>query len=206
MATEEPSVIAAASNAGKIIAKAGGLTTRVIGQAMTGQIVLRNVSDLVAAKKCLLHNETLFFKTAETSYPSIYQRGGGLRSIAIRTFAEGYLSLDLVVDTKDAMGANIVNTMLEAVAQEVRQLLPESDVLFSILSNYGTGSLIEARCELPFSQISAELAEKIAAASDYSKLDPYRAATHNKGIMNGVDAIVLATGNDTRAVAAASHA
>ncbi|MGX7126297.1 hydroxymethylglutaryl-CoA reductase, degradative [Enterococcus viikkiensis] len=205
MATEEPSVIAAASNAGKIIANAGGLTTRVIGQAMTGQIVLRNVSDVISTKKRLQHNETLFFKTAETSYPSIYQRGGGLRSIAIRTFAEGYLSLDLVVDTKDAMGANIVNTMLEAVAQEVRQLLPESEVLFSILSNYGTESLVEARCELPLSQISTELAEKIAAASDYSKLDPYRAATHNKGIMNGVDAVVLATGNDTRAVAAASH-
>lgn len=206
MATEEPSVIAAASNAGKIIAKAGGLTTQVIGQAMTGQIVLRNVSDLAGTKKLLQQNDTLFFKTAETSYPSIYQRGGGLRSIAIRTFSEGYLSLDLMVDTKDAMGANIVNTMLEAVAQEVRQLLPEADVLFSILSNYGTESLVEARCELPLDQISAELAEKIAAASDYSKLDPYRAVTHNKGIMNGIDAIVLATGNDTRAVAAASHA
>lgn len=124
----------------------------------------------------------------------------------MRTFEEGYVSIDLEVDTKDAMGANILNTMLEAVAQEVRQLMPEADILFSILSNYATQSLIEAKCEISLEQLSPELAEKIVSASEYSKIDPYRAATHNKGIMNGIDAVVLATGNDTRAVAAACHA
>lgn len=206
MATEEPSVIAAASNAGKIIAKAGGFQTRVINQDMVGQVVLRNIKDFETVKKTINENQGLLFAAAEKSYPSIYQRGGGLQSINVRTFEEGYLSLDLVVDTKDAMGANILNTMLEAVAQELRQLIPNVDILFSILSNYATESLIEARCEIPLKQLTPEVAEKIAAASEYSKLDPYRAATHNKGIMNGIDAVVLATGNDTRAVAAACHA
>lgn len=206
MATEEPSVIAAASNAGKIIAKAGGFQTRVINQDMVGQVVLRNIKDFETVKKTINENKKLLFAAAEKSYPSIYQRGGGLQSINVRTFEEGYLSLDLVVDTKDAMGANILNTMLEAVAQELRQLIPNADILFSILSNYATESLIEARCEIPIKQLTPEIAEKIAAASEYSKLDPYRAATHNKGIMNGIDAVVLATGNDTRAVAAACHA
>lgn len=206
MATEEPSVIAAASNAGKIIAKSGGIYTRVISQNMMGQVVLRNVSDFDVIKKLIAENEQALFIAAERSYPSIYQRGGGLQSIEVRTFEEGYLSIDLEVDTKDAMGANILNTMLEAVAQEVRQLIPEVDILFSILSNYATQSLIEAKCEISLDQLSTELAEKIVSASDYSKIDPYRAATHNKGIMNGIDAVVLATGNDTRAVAAACHA
>ena len=206
MVTEEPSVIAAASNAGKIIAKSGGIHTRVINQNMLGQIVLRNVTDFTAIKKVIAENEQELFAVAEKSYPSIYQRGGGLRSIDIRIFEEGFLSLDLEVDTKDAMGANILNTMLEAVAQKVRQLIPDADILFSILSNYATQSLIEASCEISLEQLAPELVEKIISASDYSKIDPYRAATHNKGIMNGIDAVVLATGNDTRAVAAACHA
>lgn len=206
MVTEEPSVIAAASNAGKIIAKSGGIRTRVINQNMLGQIVLRNVTDFAAIEKVIAENEQELFTVAEKSYPSIYQRGGGLRSIDIRIFEEGFLSLDLEVDTKDAMGANILNTMLEAVAQEIRQLIPDADILFSILSNYATQSLIEASCEISVEQLSPELVEKIVSASDYSKIDPYRAATHNKGIMNGIDTVVLATGNDTRAVAAACHA
>lgn len=206
MATEEPSVIAAASNAGKIIAKAGGIHTHVINQGMTGQIVLRKVTDFKTVTQTISEHKKTLFMIAEKSYPSIYQRGGGLKSIDTRTFEEGYVSVDLVVDTKDAMGANILNTMLEAVAQELRHLIPEAEVLFSILSNYATESLIEARCEIPLTQVTTEIAEKIAAASEFSKLDPYRAATHNKGIMNGIDAVVLATGNDTRAVAAACHA
>lgn len=206
MMTEEPSVIAAASNAGKILAKAGGIQTRVCNQEMTGQVVLRNVSEAEAFVQVFRDNEQRLFAAAKTSSPSIYQRGGGLRTIDYRIFEEGYLSIDLVVDTKDAMGANILNTMLEAVAEEVRQLVPAAEVLFSILSNYATSALIEATCEIPLQQMGEEVADKIAAASAFSKLDPYRAVTHNKGIMNGIDAVVLATGNDTRAVAAACHA
>lgn len=206
MVTEEPSVIAAASNAGKIIAKAGGFQTQVINQGMIGQIVLRNVTEFEKIKGIINENKLALFAAAERSYPSIYQRGGGLQSIKVRIFEEGYLSIDLVVNTKDAMGANILNTILEAVAQELRQLVPDAEVLFSILSNYATESMIMASCEIPLNQLSSELAEKIVDASKFSKLDPYRAATHNKGIMNGIDAVVLATGNDTRAVEAACHA
>ena len=206
MVTEEPSVIAAASNAGKIIAKAGGFQTQVINQGMIGQIVLRNVTEFEKIKGIINENKPALFAAAERSYPSIYQRGGGLQSIKVRIFEEGYLSSDLVVNTKDAMGANILNTILEAVAQELRQLVPDAEVLFSILSNYATEAMIMASCEIPLNQLSSELAEKIVDASKFSKLDPYRAATHNKGIMNGIDAVVLATGNDTRAVEAACHA
>ncbi len=95
---------------------------------------------------------------------------------------KGYISIDVVVDTKDAMGANILNTMLEAVAQELRQLLPMADILFSILSNYATESLIEARCEIPLTQLTPEVAEKIAAASEFSKLNPYRGNSIIKGL------------------------
>ncbi|MGO3604611.1 MAG: hydroxymethylglutaryl-CoA reductase, degradative [Enterococcus malodoratus] len=206
MVTEEPSVIAAASNAGKIIAKAGGFQTQVINQGMIGQIVLRNVTEFEKIKGIINENKPALFAAAERSYPSIYQRGGGLQSIKVRIFEEGYLSIDLVVNTKDAMGANILNTILEVVAQELRQLVPDAEVLFSILSNYATEAMIIASCEIPLNQLSSELAEKIVDASKFSKLDPYRAATHNKGIMNGIDAVVLATGNDTRAVEAACHA
>lgn len=206
MVTEEPSVIAAASNAGKIIAKAGGFQTQVINQGMIGQIVLRNVTEFEKIKGIINENKPALFAAAERSYPSIYQRGGGLQSIKVRIFEEGYLSIDLVVNTKDAMGANILNTILEVVAQELRQLVPDAEVLFSILSNYATEAMIIASCEIPLNQLSSELAEKIVDASKFSKLDPYRAVTHNKGIMNGIDAVVLATGNDTRAVAAACHA
>ncbi|MFC4771874.1 hydroxymethylglutaryl-CoA reductase, degradative [Enterococcus hermanniensis] len=206
MATEEPSVIAAASNAGKIVANSGGFKTTVINQEMIGQIVLRNVEDAENDRKVILANEKVLFKVAEESYPSIYRRGGGLRSITIRIFEKGYLSIDLAVETLDAMGANILNTILEAVAGEIENILPNSDVLFSILSNYATKSLVEARCEITLKSIGEKVAEKIVAASEFSKLDPYRATTHNKGIMNGIDAVVLATGNDTRAVGAAVHA
>lgn len=206
MATEEPSVIAAASNAGKIVAAAGGFKTRVVNQEMIGQIVLRNVEEADYYRQLILKNEKELFKVAEESYPSIYRRGGGLRSLAIRNFEKGYLSIDLSVATLDAMGANILNTILEAVAREIQQMLPDTEVLFSILSNYATESIVEATCEIPLDVIGENVAEKIVAASEFSKLDPYRAATHNKGIMNGIDAVVLATGNDTRAVAAAVHA
>ncbi|GCF95940.1 hypothetical protein NRIC_38310 [Enterococcus florum] len=207
MATEEPSVIAAASNAAKIIGRAGGFTTKTFERTMMGQIVLRQVTDFSAVKAVLEEHRLSLFAAAERAYPSIYQRGGGLRSLQWRSFeADGYLSIDLQVDVQDAMGANIVNTMAEGIAQEIRQLLSESEILFSILSNYADHSLVEASCRVPLKMIGAEVAERIAAAAEYAKLDPYRAATHNKGIMNGIDAVVLATGNDTRAVAASVHA
>ncbi len=207
MATEEPSVIAAASNAAKIIGQFGGFEARVLERAMVGQVVLQEVSDTAFLQEWVKAHRDELFTAAQLAYPSIYQRGGGLKDIQFRAFPEqGYVSIDLIVDVRDAMGANILNTMLEGVAQKIRSEIPEANVLFSILSNYATHSLVEATCRLPIASIGEELAEKLASAAAYAKLDPYRAATHNKGIMNGVEAVVLATGNDTRAVSAAVHA
>ncbi|MGM0213382.1 hydroxymethylglutaryl-CoA reductase, degradative [Enterococcus sp. AZ109] len=207
MATEEPSVIAAASNAAKIIGNYGGIQTEVSERAMIGQIVLQDVEDIAFLQKWVNEHEKQLFTSAQKAYPSIYQRGGGLKEIQTRAFVEqGYVSIDLITDVKDAMGANILNTMLEGVAQEIRSELPDVNILFSILSNYATHSLVKASCQLPITVIGEETAKKIEKASAYAKLDPYRAATHNKGIMNGIEAVVLATGNDTRAVSAAVHA
>ncbi|MGX2945169.1 hydroxymethylglutaryl-CoA reductase, degradative [Enterococcus alishanensis] len=206
MATEEPSVIAAASNAAKLVSQAGGFKTKVLSRKMIGQIVFNQLSDFTIVEKWLTENRLKIFDIANQAYPSIVTRGGGLTDLKSRRFKEKFFSIDLTVDVKDAMGANMVNTVLEAVANEIQQAFPQEELLFSILSNYGTEALVEATCQIPFEVVSEVTAKKIAAAGRFAKLDPYRAATHNKGIMNGIDAVVLATGNDTRAVAAACHA
>ena len=206
MATEEPSVIAAASNAAKLVSQAGGFKTKVLSRKMIGQIVFNQLSDFTIVEKWLTENRLMIFDLANQAYPSIVTRGGGLTDLKSRRFKEKFFSIDLTVDVKDAMGANMVNTVLEAVANEIQQAFPQEELLFSILSNYGTEALVEATCQIPFEVVSEVTAKKIVAAGRFAKLDPYRAATHNKGIMNGIDAVVLATGNDTRAVAAACHA
>lgn len=215
MATEEPSVIAAASNAAKIIQQAGGFYTKVNERFMRGQIVFRNVKKEEELQTALLEKQTAIFSLANESYPSIVKRGGGIHKIDTRVFRkeeQTFVSLDVLVDVKDAMGANIVNTILEGITSGLRQWFPEEEILFSILSNYATESLVTAKCEIPLSQLTTskfsgeELAKRMVAAADYATIDPYRAVTHNKGIMNGIDAVILATGNDNRAVAAACHA
>lgn len=215
MATEEPSVIAACSNGFKMLRKNGGIQSKLAEGLLRGQIVFMNVTNGTVIKERIERSSNEIFIQAEKSYPSIVKRGGGLKRIQVRQFPEDdrYLSVDLLVDTKDAMGANILNSILEGVANLFRQWFDE-EILFSILSNYATESLVTATCTIPFASLSKTgdlasgklIAEKIAAASKVAQLDPYRAATHNKGIMNGIEAVVLATGNDTRAVAAAAHA
>ncbi|MCL2677078.1 MAG: hydroxymethylglutaryl-CoA reductase, degradative [Streptococcaceae bacterium] len=204
MATEEPSVIAAASNGAKI---AGEFTTISKNRLMRGQIVFANVKNAQIIIDKIEQSKEEILQQAESSYPSIIKRGGGLREISTRLFEnEGFLSVDFKIDVKDAMGANIVNSILEGVAHLFRERFSEEEILFSILSNYATESLVEVTCAIPLEKIGKDCAEKIAEASFYAKLDPYRAATHNKGIMNGIEAIVLATGNDTRAINASCHA
>ncbi|WP_312541190.1 hydroxymethylglutaryl-CoA reductase, degradative [Enterococcus sp.] len=214
LATEEPSVIAAMSNGARM---AGEIVTTAEERLLRGQIVLMDVQDIAKVAAQIEQAEAAIFKTAEESYPSIVKRGGGLRRIAHRAFLAAdsgldtnYISLDLLVDVKDAMGANIINTILEGVTSNLRTWFPDVEILFSILTNYATESLVTATCVVPFSVLSkigdgAAIATKICHASDFAQLDPYRAATHNKGIMNGVEALILATGNDTRAVSAACH-
>lgn len=212
LATEEPSVVAACSNGAKMVAETGGFTSVMARKELRGQIVLMNVQAIEKISQKIQQEKPAIFKRAQESYPSIVQRGGGLREVLLRTFPENpsFLSVDFIVDTKDAMGANIMNTLLEGVADLFREWFDE-EILFSILSNYATESLVTTTCLVPFSALSKvgkgkEVAEKIEAASIYAQLDPYRATTHNKGIMNGIEAIVLATGNDTRALSAAAHA
>lgn len=209
MVTEEPSVIAAASNGAKI---AGNFQTVLSERLMRGQIVFYDVDQADHLMQTIEENQAGIFRAAKEAYPSIIKRGGGLRQVSSRAFeAEGFVSVDFKVDVKDAMGANIVNAILEGVANLFRTWFPEQKILFSILSNYTTESLVKVSCEIPVERLSKgnngqEVAEKIQAASRFSKIDPYRAATHNKGIMNGINAVVLATGNDTRAVASGIHA
>lgn len=209
MVTEEPSVIAAASNGAKI---AGNFQTVLSERLMRGQIVFYDVDQADHLMQIIEENQAGIFRAAKEAYPSIIKRGGGLRQVSSRAFeAEGFVSVDFKVDVKDAMGANIVNAILEGVANLFRTWFPEQKILFSILSNYATESLVKVSCEIPVERLSKgnngqEVAEKIQAASRFSKIDPYRAATHNKGIMNGINAVVLATGNDTRAVASGIHA
>ena len=215
MATEEPSVIAAMSNGAKM---AGEIHTQSKERLLRGQIVFsaKNPNEI---EQRIAENQALIFERAEQSYPSIVKREGGLRRIALRHFPADsqqesadqstFLSVDLFVDVKDAMGANIINAILEGVAALFREWFPNEEILFSILSNLATESLVTAVCEVPFSALSkrggATVAQKIVQASLFAKKDPYRAVTHNKGIMNGVEAVMLATGNDTRAVSAACH-
>lgn len=215
MATEEPSVIAAMSNGAKM---AGEIHTQSKERLLRGQIVFsaKNPNEI---EQRIAENQALIFERAEQSYPSIVKREGGLRRIALRHFPADsqqesadqstFLSVDLFVDVKDAMGANIINAILEGVAALFREWFPNEEILFSILSNLATESLVTAVCEVPFSALSkrggATVAQKIVQASLFAKTDPYRAVTHNKGIMNGVEAVMLATGNDTRAVSAACH-
>lgn len=209
MVTEEPSVIAAASNGAKI---AGNFQTVLSERLMRGQIVFYDVDQADHLMQTIEENQAGIFRAAKEAYPSIVKRGGGLRQVSSRAFeAEGFVSVDFKMDVKDAMGANIVNAILEGVANLFRTWFPEQKILFSILSNYATESLVKVSCEIPVERLSKgnngqEVAEKIQAASRFSKIDPYRAATHNKGIMNGINAVVLATGNDTRAVASGIHA
>ncbi|MFK4926113.1 hydroxymethylglutaryl-CoA reductase, degradative [Lactococcus garvieae] len=209
MVTEEPSVIAAASNGAKI---AGNFQTVLSERLMRGQIVFYDVEQADHLMQTIEENQAGIFRAAKEAYPSIFKRGGGLRQVSSRAFeVEGFVSVDFKVDVKDAMGANIVNAILEGVANLFRTWFPEQKILFSILSNYATESLVKVNCEIPVERLSKgnngqEVAEKIQAASRFSKVDPYRAATHNKGIMNGINAVVLATGNDTRAVASGIHA
>lgn len=213
LATEEPSVVAACSNGAKMANSLGGFTSTQATGFLNGQIVFMHVSDPQKIIDQIVTKKKEIFKRADEIHPSIVKRGGGLKDISVRTLADKeqtFVSVDFIINTCDAMGANIVNTILEGIAKLFRNWFSE-EILFSILSNYAAESIVHANCSIPFASLSKTgdgklVAEKIATAASYANLDPYRAATHNKGIMNGIHAVVLATGNDTRAVSAAVHA
>ena len=211
--TEEPSVVAAASYASKIIKRAGGFTAQVHERQMIGQVALYQVDDPELAQEKIASKKAELLELANQAYPSIVKRGGGARDLHVEEIKgeTDFLVVYLHVDTQEAMGANMLNTMLEAL-KPVLEELSQGQSLMGILSNYATDSLVTASCRIAFRYLSRqkdhgrEIAEKIALASQFAQSDPYRAATHNKGIFNGIDAILIATGNDWRAIEAGAHA
>ena len=215
MAIEEPSVVAAASNAARM-ALPIGFVTQVSPPMMIGQIQITHVADVeLGAAAIRAHAESLL-DDARRLVPRLTDRGGGPRSLDVRTLARsgpdgGVLVAHIHVDCRDAMGANLVNTLCEALSDRVARLAGGTPGL-RILSNLNDRRTVSVRCTIPDSQLASDGADgsevraAIAAASRFAELDPYRAATHNKGIMNGVDAVLVATGQDWRAVEAGAHA
>lgn len=210
MVTEEPSVVAAASFAAKLIQRSGGFTTQLHQRQMIGEIALTDIKDWEIASKRILDDRESLLQLANEAYPSIVKRGGGARDLWVENKGD-FLIVYLAVDPKEAMGANMLNTMLEALTDRI-QKLSGGQALMAILSNLATRSLVSARCAIDFKVLSRnpeeaiELAHRMEQASQLAQVDPYRAATHNKGIFNGIDALVLATGNDWRAIEAGAHA
>ena len=209
MVTEEPSVVAAASFAAKLIQRSGGFTTQVHQRQMIGEIALSDVKDVEMATKRILEDKETLLQLANEAYPSIVKRGGGARDLWVENKGD-FLIVYLAVDPKEAMGANMLNTMLEALTDRIQEL-SGGQALMAILSNLATRSLVSARCAIDFKALSRnpeeaiEIAHRMELASQLAQVDPYRAATHNKGIFNGIDALVLATGNDWRAIEAGAH-
>ncbi len=215
MVTEEPSVIAAASYASKLINLAGGTTTIQEKREMIGEIaIVKSPLTLEEVKTKLEQQRESLFTIANNAHPSIVKRGGGIREIWAEeksTDKERFYIFYVSVDTKEAMGANMLNTILEALVSPI-EALTGGESIMAILSNLATNSVVTARCVLSPRILDTrttkgeDVIDRIVLASEFSKADPYRATTHNKGIMNGIDSVVIATGNDWRAIEAGAHA
>ncbi|HYQ41183.1 MAG TPA: hydroxymethylglutaryl-CoA reductase, degradative [Polyangiaceae bacterium] len=225
MVVEEPSVIAAASNAARMIRQSGGFRAEVVESLMIGQVQITDVEHPADAVARLEAAAPRLLELATKAVPNLVARGGGPRAIDVRDLGQRCIVLHVLVDCRDAMGANLVNTIAEALGPITAEIAGGTLGL-RILSNLCDRRRVHATCRVharelvssPRSSKSAERAESegeldglevvdaIVSASRFAELDPYRAATHNKGIMNGIDAVVLATGNDFRAVEAGAHA
>ncbi|MCI8278398.1 MAG: hydroxymethylglutaryl-CoA reductase, degradative [Staphylococcus xylosus] len=213
MMVEEPSVVAAASYGAKLVNQTGGFKVIASERLMIGQIVFDSVTDTAVLEEQLQQLEVQMKRIADEVYPSIIERGGGFRKIEIDTFPnEGLVSLKIYVDTKDAMGANMLNTILEGITAYLKNELEHVDILMSILSNHATASVVKVQGEISVDALSKggrdgqDVAKRMERASVLAQVDIHRAATHNKGVMNGIHAVVLATGNDTRGAEATAHA
>lgn len=215
MVVEEPSVVAASSNAARMV-RPHGFRSVVSAPVMIGQIQVTDIADLDAAVAAVRAHSAELLADARRLVPRLAERGGGPIAIEVRPLCAsgpdgGVLVAHLHVDCRDAMGANLVNTLCEALANQVADLAGGRPGL-RILSNLTDGRTVTVRCSVDDAQLAsddatgAEVRAAIASASRFAELDPYRAATHNKGIMNGVDAVLVATGQDWRAVEAGAHA
>ena len=216
LAVEEPSIVAALSSAAKIARESGGYTADATDPILVGQIQVVNIQNIEQARNNLLNRKEEILNLANSLHPRMVARGGGALDFKIKTYPmESFngemLIIDLHVNTMDAMGANLVNGMCEGIASLV-ETITEGEVFLRILSNLTDQSLASASVKIPAEALAINgydgerVRDGIIIASDFAHADPYRASTHNKGIMNGVDAVALATGNDWRAIEAGAHA
>ena len=234
MAVEEPSVVAGASFMAKLARAGGGFTASTDEPLMIGQMQVLDISDLQAARLAILDHKPELVAEADTIDPVLKKFGGGARDLEVRVIADspigGFLVVHLIYDVRDAMGANAVNTACERLAPRV-EAITGGRVHLRILSNLADRRLARATCTIPVKDLAftvgagsrsmpaqgdhkgrpyiytgEKVRDGIIEAYAFAAADPYRAATHNKGIMNGVDAVVIATGNDWRAIEAGAHA
>jgi hydroxymethylglutaryl-CoA reductase len=214
MVIEEPSVVAGASFMARLAKPGGGFTAHTTSPEMIGQMQILDLVDAPTARLKILEQKSRLLEEAAGVDPVLIRLGGGPRDIEVRQLEHPtlgiFLVMHLIYDVRDAMGANAVNTAMERLSPLVEEITG-GRVLLRILSNLADRRIARARCtillsELAFADFSAEqVRDNIIAAWAFAAADPYRAATHNKGIMNGVDAVVMATANDWRAIEAGAH-
>jgi hydroxymethylglutaryl-CoA reductase len=215
MVVEEPSVVAGASFMAKLAREGGGFIANTTPPEMIGQIQVLDIDDLPNARQAILEKKEELLSAASEFDPVLKNLGGGPRELEVRMIDHSpigpFLVIHLVYDVRDAMGANAVNTACELLSPQVESITGGS-VHLRILSNLADRRLARARCTIPLESLAfgdytaEEVRDGIIAAWAFAASDPYRAATHNKGIMNGIDAVVVATGNDWRAIEAGAHA
>ena len=216
MVVEEPSIIAAVSAAAKIVRNSGGFISTSDEPIMIGQVQIVDVDHPTKAQHAILENKTEILNLANSLHPRMVARGGGAKDLEViihpgATHRGDMVVVHLMVDTRDAMGANLVNSMCEGVASLIEKI-SNGKVFLRILSNLTDRAMVKASCTIPTKFLDGkgysgeEVRDGIILANEFAYVDPYRATTHNKGIMNGIDAVALASGNDWRAIEAAAHA
>lgn len=214
MVVEEPSIVAALGSAAKMARLSGGFEAQATEPILIGQVQVMSVEDTQSARLALLENRQDILNLANGLHPRMVARGGGAKDIEVHVYdteSGPMLILHLLVDTRDAMGANLVNTMCEGIASLVEQITG-GEAFLRILSNLADRCLVRARMTIPVANLTSKefqgekVRDGIISAYHFAAADPYRATTHNKGIMNGVDAVAIATGNDWRSIEAAAHA
>ncbi|MBH59431.1 MAG: hydroxymethylglutaryl-CoA reductase, degradative [Thaumarchaeota archaeon] len=209
LATEEPSVIAACSNAAGLGRKKGGFTAKSMGNVMRTQIQLIKVKDLESAKNNIEKNKSELLELAQEKTPTLSSMGGGAKDLQLKeldTKRGKMLIVEIYIDCKDAMGANACNTVAESLASKIEQM-SDAESLLKIVSNLATERIVEAHATFDKESLGGEqVVERILDASEFAHNDSYRAVTSNKGIMNGITSLAIATGQDIRAIESAAHA
>ncbi|MBN2364605.1 MAG: hydroxymethylglutaryl-CoA reductase, degradative [Calditrichaeota bacterium] len=216
MVVEEPSIVAAVSSASKLVRDAGGFVSESSPPLLIGQIQIMDVENPSHARNKIIQNKEEIINLANSLHPRMLARSGGVRDIEVRILTHSSRRGDMVivhllVDTKDAMGANLVNSMCEGVASLLEKI-SGGKVFLRILSNLTDRAIVKSAATIPADLLKGrgfsgeEVRDGIILANEFASIDPYRAATHNKGIMNGIDPVAIATGNDWRAIEAAAHA